>query len=179
MSNRNSFCLISFLVIITFGCIGTNYILKDETPAIEEGFFGFRWTTPMSVFDSEFPKRTGVTPIDSLNRYNTSNFSEAYFLGELTSLCVFGFNENGLSSVKIIFNTDYRTFKDELYYLEEKLSAVYGEPLEFLGNPYDRELPEYFSQLQWVNGRLNLTLLLDYKVEINAYSFVPNRGIHN
>lgn len=167
------------LLLIPLGCGETNYLLTSDTPQILEGFFGFRWTTPMSVVDSEFPNRTGAAPIDSLNNYNRSNFSETFFLGELTGLCQFTFNETGLISVKIIFNTNQLTVEDKLYYLGEKLSAVYGEPLEFIGNPYDRESPEYFSQLRWFNGRLNLTLLLDYKVEINAYSFIPNHSIHN
>jgi hypothetical protein len=179
MSCKISLRLKFLLIFIISGCGETKYLLTSDAPPILEGFYGFRWTTPMSIVDEEFPKRTGATLIDSLNRYNTSNFSEAYFLGEESSLCWFGFNESGLISVNILLNTDYQSFEKKLYSLKEKLSTVYGEPLEFIGNPYDRESPEYISQHQWVNGRLNLTLLLDYKVEINAYSFVPNLGIHN
>jgi hypothetical protein len=170
------------LIIIIFllsGCGQTNYLLKSDTPPILEGFYGFRWTTPMSIVDEEFPKKTNAKPIDSLNRYNNSNFIDAYFLGELTSLCLFGFNETGLTSVNILFNTDYQTFEYKLYYLEEKLSAVYGERVEVIGNPYDRESAQYFNQLIWAQGRLKLTLLTDYKLEITALGYNPIRIFRN
>ncbi len=64
MSFKISFSLKFFLILIISGCGETNYLLTSDTPQILEGFYGFRWTTPMSVVDSDFPKRTGATPID-------------------------------------------------------------------------------------------------------------------
>lgn len=174
-----SYSIKFLLIFIISGCGETNYLLTSDTPPILEGFYGFRWTTPMSVVDAEFPKRTGATPIDSLNRYNTSNFSDAYFLDELTSVCLFGFNENGLSSVKILFNTDYQNFGEKLFYLEKKLSDIFGKPLEYFGNPSYKDSPEYFSQLQWIRGRLKLTLLTNYILEISAFGYEPFESIHN
>lgn len=179
MSFKISFSLKFLLILIISGCGETNYLLTNDTPQILEGFSGFRWTTPMSVVDSEFPNQTGATPIDSLNRYNTSNFSDAYFLGELTSLCQFTFNETGLISVKMVFNKNHLTFEDELFNLKEKLADVYGEPRESLEIIDYRTLPEYLIRYSWAESRLNLTLLLDYKIEINAYGYYPVQGIHN
>jgi hypothetical protein len=176
MNFKISFSLKFLLILIISGCGETNYLLTSDTPQILEGFYGFRWTTPMSVVDSDFPKRTGATPIDSLNRYNTSNFSEAYFLGGLTSLCQFTFNETGLISVKMVFNTNQMTFEDELFKLKEKLTDVYGEPREALEIIDYRTLPEYLIRYFWAESRLDITLKLDYTVEINAFSFSPLLG---
>jgi hypothetical protein len=176
MIKKFAYSLLFILLFLLFRCGETNYILNEKTPPILEGFFGFRWTTPMSIVDDEFSKTTGTKPIDSLNRYNTSNFSDAYFLGELTTFCVFGFNENGLSSVKIIFNTDFQTFEDNLFKLKEKLTDVYGEPRESLEIIDYRTLPEYLIRYSWAGSRLDITLKLDYTVEINAFSFSPLLG---
>ncbi|MCW8817323.1 MAG: hypothetical protein OQK52_05555 [Ignavibacteriaceae bacterium] len=130
----------------------------------------------MSIVDSEFPKLTGAQAQSNLNRYNTSNFSNAYFLGELTSLCRFGFSERGLSSIKIIFDTNYMNFEEEFYKLKEKLSAIYGEPREYPGIIDYPTLPEYLVRYTWIESRLDITLNLDYTFEINAYSFSPMLG---
>ena len=176
MIKKFVYSLLFILLFLLFSCGETNYILNEETPPILEGFFGFRWTTPMSVVDSEFQKQTSAKTQLSLNRYNTSNFSNAYFLGELTSLCRFGFNERGLSSIKIIFNTNYLTYAKELYELKEKLTDVYGEPRELPGIFDYPTLPEYLVRYTWIERRLDITLNLDYTIEINAYSYSPAFG---
>jgi len=176
MLKRISFCIILFLLFNQIGCVETNYILQDETPPILEGFYGFRWTTPMSVVDSEFPKRTSATSKDSLNRYNTSNFSDAYFLGELTSLCQFTFNQTGLTSVKILFTTNYFNYEDKLFLLKDSLSKIYGEPREIPGIVEHNTPPTYFLIYFWNERRLEITLRLDYSLEINAYSYSPLHG---
>ncbi len=176
MINKFSYSLILILICFLIGCGETNYILKKETPPKLDGFFGFRWTTPMSIVDNEFPKQTGAKPVSDLNRYNTSNFSDAYFLGELTSLCQFTFNETGLISVKMVFNTNHLTFEDELFKLKEKLADVYGEPRESLEIIDYRVLPEYLIRYSWAESRLDITLKLDYTLEINAFSFSPLLG---
>ena len=149
MINQFSYSLILILICFLIGCGETNYILKKETPPILDGFFGFKWTTPMSIVDNEFPKQTGAKPVSDLNRYNTSNFFDAYFLGELTSLCRFNFDQSGLTSVKILFNTNHMTFEDELFKLKEKLADVYGEPRESLEIIDYRVLPEYLIRYSW------------------------------
>ncbi|MGB5530503.1 MAG: hypothetical protein WBQ32_11095 [Ignavibacteriaceae bacterium] len=168
--------LIFILFFLLFRCGEANYILNEETPPILKGFFGFRWTTPMGIVDSEFPKLTGAKTQSNLNRYNTSNFSDAYFLGELTTLCRFTFSESGLRSVKIIFNTNHLTYDAELFELKEKLANVYGEPVELLGIVDYPTLPEYLVRYSWIEGRLNITLNLDYTLEINAYGISPLLG---
>jgi hypothetical protein len=170
-----------FIILISFllSCGESNYILQNETPPIEDGFFGFRWTTPMSIVDDEFPKRTGVKPVLTKNHYNTSNFSDAYFLDQLTNLCVFHFNERGLSSVKIIFYTDFRMSESKFYDLMEKLSFIYGKPEIFIGTSTDQNQLEFIGQFKWYKGRLNITLNTNYDIEINAYGYYPVGIIHN
>jgi hypothetical protein len=130
----------------------------------------------MEIVDSDFPKQTGAKPQSKLNRYNTSNFSNAYFLGELTSLCQFSFSERGLTSVKILLNTDHLTFDEELHKLKEKLTDVYGWPREVPGIIDYGILPEYLVRYSWIESRLDITVNLDYTLEINAYSFSPLFG---
>lgn len=86
MKKKSYNILVILLFVFFIGCGETNYILKNETPSIVDGFFGFRWTTPMSVVDNNFPKLTGAKPASNLNRYNTSFFTDASFLDELASV---------------------------------------------------------------------------------------------
>ena len=86
------------------------------------------------------------------------------------------FNETGLISVKMVFNTNHMTFEDELFKLKEKLADVYGEPRESLEIIDYRTLPEYLIRYFWAESRLDITLKLDYTVEINAFSFSPLLG---
>lgn len=176
MIKKFVYSLICILLFLFSRCGETNYILNVETPPILEGFFGFRWTTPMSIVDSAFPKLRGAETRSNLNRYNTSNFSNAYLLGELTSLCQFGFSERGLTSIKIKFNTNHLTYAKELYDLREKLTDVYGEPRDLPGIIDYLGLPEYLVRYTWIESRLDITLNLDYTLEINAYSFSPLFG---
>jgi hypothetical protein len=173
---RFHYTSLMIIIFLLSGCGQTNYLLKSDTPPILERFYGFRWTTPMSVVDSEFPKQTGAKPVSILNYYNTSNFSDAYFLDELTSLCKFTFNETGFKSVKILFNTNHLTFENELFKLKEKLTAVYGEPIESLGIIEYLRIPEYLIRYSWNERRLEITLKFDYSIEINAYSYSPLHG---
>jgi hypothetical protein len=176
MIKKFAYSLLFMLLFLLFRCGETNYILNKETPPILDGFFGFRWATPMSIVDSEFPKLTGAKTQSNLNRYNTSNFSNAYFLGELANLCRFNFGKTGLTSVKIVFHTNYMTFDEELYRLKEKLSTIYGESREYPGIIDYLTLPEYLVRYTWIERRLDITLNLDYTLEINAYGYSPLFG---
>lgn len=176
MIKKFAYKLLCILPFLLFRCGETNYILNDQTPSNLEGFFGFRWTTPMEIVDSEFPKRTGARKQSGLNRYNTSNFSNAVFLGETTSSCRFKFNERGLTSVKILFDADHMTIDEQLYNLIEKLSDVYGKPIEVHGIIKNNRPPEYLVRYTWIEARLDIILNLDYTLEVNAYSFSPLLG---
>ncbi|MCW8805289.1 MAG: hypothetical protein OQK56_02415 [Ignavibacteriaceae bacterium] len=167
------FLILIFLII---SCGETNYILNEDTPPIDVGFYGFRWTTPMSVVDEEFPDRHGAQPESSLNKYNTANFKNAYFLGERTSFSKFSFGESGLSSVKIIFNTNYLSYEDLFYLLLNKLINVYGEPVELLGSFDFQAQPKYLVRYSWFASRLEIILNPDFTAEINAYSVSPAYG---
>ena len=171
------------LVILFFalliGCGEANYILKTETPPLQDGFFGFRWTSPMSLVDNEFPNLTGAKPTTNLNRYNTSCFTDVSFLEELTSLCQFTFDEKGLKSVKLVFNSNQVTAEDKLTALKEKLTRIYGVPNKFLGIIGQHKEPEYIVCFSWAEKRLELMLIPDYTIEINAYGYLPNRTIYN
>ena len=151
------------------GCGEANYILKTETPPILDGFFGFRWTSPMSLVDNEFPNLTGAKPTTNLNRYNTSCFTDAPFLEELTSLCQFTFDGKGLQSVKLVFNSNQVIAENKLDALKEKLTRIYGEPNKFSGRIGQHKAPEYIVYFSWDQKRLELMLKPDYTIEINAY----------
>lgn len=171
------------LVILFFalliGCSETNYILKTETPPILDGFFGFRWTTPMSLVDSKFPNISGAKPAADLNRYNTSCFTGASFLEELVSLCQFTFDEKGLKSVKLVFNSTQFTAEDKLDALKEKITRIYGAPDKLLGTIGQQKPPDYILSFSWAEKRLELMLMPDYTIEINAYGYLPIRPIFN
>lgn len=176
MIKKFVYSLLFILLFLLYSCGETKYILNEETPPILEGFFGFRWTTPMSVVDSEFPKQTGAQPESGLNTYNTANFKNAYFLGEITSLSKFSFGESGLGSVKIIFNTNYLSFEDLFYSLLNKLKNVYGEPMESLGDLDYQAQPKYLVRYSWFERRLEIKLNPDFTFEINAHSISPAYG---
>ena len=169
------------LLIITFfsGCGETNYILKSETPPILEGFIGFRWTTPMSIVDSEFPERTGATPLAVPDSYNVSSFSNVHFLDESADLCRFHFDYKGLKSVELVFYTNPYTFEDKLIKLKEKLSSVYGKPVELTGRRNPFEPPEFLTKFFWYEKRLKLISLPGYTIKIKAYGFIPHKIILN
>jgi len=176
MIKKFAYNLIYFLPLLLFRCGEANYILDDQTPPISEGFFGIRWTTPMAIVDSEFPKHTGAITQSSLNQYNTSNFSNAYFLGELPSLERFTFNERGLTSIKIIFKTNFNTYENKFDLLLKKVVSVYGKPIELFGIVEFPDIPDYIVCYYWNGKRLELKLKLDYSIEINAYSYSPLDG---
>ena len=169
----SSFAILIVFISFILGCGETNYILNEDTPPIELGFYGFRWTTPMSIVDEEFPNRTGAKPESISNKYNTANFKNAHFAGESVSLSKFNFNENGLNSVNLFFYTDYYSFEDKMYSLLEKLINIYGEPVEYFNTPEFHEIPEYIVSYSWNKKRLNLQLKTDYSIELNALSYIP------
>jgi hypothetical protein len=164
------------MIFLAIACGETNYIINDETPPLDLGFDGFRWTTPMSIVDEEFPEQKGAQAESNLNKFNTSNFKDAHFLGEISSLTKFSFDESGLRSVKIIFNTDYQSFEDLFYSLLNKLTNVYGEPVELFGALNYKAPPEYLVKYSWFDRRLEIKLSPDFTIEIEAYSYSPAYG---
>lgn len=180
MNIKFNIILLLILASLNIGCGTTHYVLNNETPSLNSGFFNFRWTTPMSIVDSEFPKITRAKPRLDLNRYKTSCFSNTHFLGELIDVCEFSFNEKGLNSIKIIFVSSKLRVEDDLLRLKEKLSAIYGEPRELFNGMNQYTKQEYILNYYWNEKRLELTLKPDYTIEVNAYSYSPLYGpIHN
>lgn len=159
------------MISLIISCGESNYILEETSPPIDVGFFGFRWSTPMSIVDEEFPKQTGAQPESGLNTYNTSYFKDAYFLGAISSLSKFAFNEAGLSSIEINFNTNYQSIEKIFDPMLDKLIDIYGEPIEHLITTEFPEIPEYILKYSWDESRLELVLNTDYSFVINAYSY--------
>ena len=168
---------IILIIFSLFSCGETNYLINKETPSLYEGFLGFRWSTPMSIVDEEFPKQSGSISKSELDHYNTSNFSDVYFLGELSSSCIFYFNETGLSYIQLNFYTQDKPSSFLFNILAEKLSNIYGNPIVFSMNP-DFEDPEFIKQLKWEKGRLTLSLISNVEIELSAYSYEPIQSIH-
>jgi len=174
---RRFYLNLPFILIFSLiSCGETNYLLNEETPSIYEGFQGFRWSTPMSIVEAEFPKQSGAQPESGLNTYNTTNFKNAHFLGEFSSLSKFSFSKSGLVSVKIIFGTNYQSFENLMFQILEKLIDIYGEPKESIAIIQYPEIPDYIVSYSWYEKRLELILRLDYSVEIIALSFSPLYG---
>jgi hypothetical protein len=170
---------IIFPVISSFilFCCGTdNYILKEETPGLDTGFYHFRWHTPMSILDSEFQKMNDATPRLDLNRYSTLCYSNTHFLDELIKECQFSFNDKGLNSVLLLFDSNSFKAENDLLRICEKLSDIYGKPQK-IHNETNRDfIIKYF----WDFGKLELTLKRDYSITIRAASMSPFlRPIHD
>lgn len=176
----NKLKIISLIIFtsLIIGCGTTNYVLKNATPSLNIGFFNFRWTTPMTVIDSEFPKLTGAKQRLDLNRFEKSCFVDASFLDEITSLCEFNFDEKGLKSVKLVINSNQFSNGNKLEVLKEKLTRIYGEPNKSLGITGQGKTQAYIVYFSWAGKRLELMLMQDYSIEINAYGYSPIRGIN-
>ena len=177
MLRRDYSGFIILIIFFLFSCSETNYIINEETPSLYEGFLGFRWSTPMSIVDEEFPKQSGSISKSELDHYNTSNFSGIYFLGELSSSCIFYFNETGLSYIQLNFYTQDRPSSLLFNVLAEKLSNIYGNPIVFSITP-EFEEPEFIQQMKWEKGRLTLSLISSVEIELKAYAYEPIQGIH-
>ena len=179
MNVRMITCHILMFLFFTFliSCGETNYILKTETPPIRDGFFRFRWTSPMSLVDNEFPNFTGAKPTKNLNRYNTSCFTDAAFLEESINLCQFIFDGKGLQSVKLVINANPVVAENKLDALKKKLTRIYGEPNQLSGRIEQHRAPEYIVCFFWDQKRLDLMLKPDYTIEINAYGHLPGPSI--
>ena len=168
---------IILIIFSLFSCGDTNYLFNEETPPLYEGFLGFRWSTPMSIVDEEFPKQLGAISKPELDHYNTSNFSDVYFLDELSSACIFYFNENGLSYIQLKFYTQDKPSSILFNILAEKLANIYGNPIVFSTTP-EFEEPEFIQQMEWEKGRLTLSLISNIEIKLTAYSYEPIKSIH-
>jgi len=167
----------SLMLLLLVGCGETNYIFNNHSSPIREGFLGFRWTTPMSIVETEFQKQPGVKAISKLNKYNTSCFSGVNFLGYSTSLCQFTFNRYGLSSVKLLIQSSDAWIKEDFFSLKDKLAEIYGTPLEAMNKNRNLDLIKIFS---WEFQKLQLILTPDNKIEIYAYrENLPLKPINN
>ena len=165
MANFKKEILIIFLLLLA-GCVDVNYFMQSQTPPKLEGFLGLRWTTPMSIVNKEFSKRTGAKPLEKLNTYNTSVFTNVKFLDKQIDICRFTFDENGLLSIDLIFNTTRQSYKSVFNYYKDRLNEIYGD---------SNNLNLWFAR------RLELLLLPNYNVEINAYrirSFSENQKVN-
>jgi len=180
MKIKLNFVLLIVFASLVIGCGTTHYVLNDETPSLNTGFFYFRWTTPMGIVNSEFPQITGAQPRLDLNRYKTSCFSNTDFLGELINVCEFSFDEKGLNSIKIIFLSSELQAEENFLRFKEKLTTIYGEPRELLNGTNQYTEQEYILNYYWNDKMLELTLKPDYTIEINVHSYSPLYGpIHN
>lgn len=169
-----SHLLIPLILSLLLNCGETHYILKEDTPPISEGFFGFRWTTPMSTVETEFQKQPGVNVVSELNRANTSCFSGANFLGYAISLSKFTFDGKGLNTVKLVIKLDSSKIEDVFYSLKENLTNIYGGVTSTFGIRKHNEPPDYLEYFSWTERRLELKLMPHNTVEINAYRDSPH-----
>jgi hypothetical protein len=161
--NKEEFVL---LLLIFIGCSDTNYFMENQTPPNLEGFLGIRWTTPLSIVDDEFPKMTGAKPLQQLNRYNTSAYTNFNFWDRQVKICQFTFNEKGLYSIELVFNTDIQSYGRDFIAVKEKLTKIYGVSMKKYGNDVQQK---YISGFSWLGCRLELLLTEEYKIEIIAY----------
>ena len=145
--------LIIFLLLFA-GCVHVNYFMQSQTPPMLEGFLGLRWTTPMSIVDKEFSKRKGAKPLEQLNTFSTTVFTDVSFLDKQVDTCRFTFDKKGLLSIDLIFNKNRHSYKSVFNYFKHRLNEIYGDSN---------------NSNWWFEGRLELLLLPNYNVEINAY----------
>ncbi len=64
------------------------------------------------------------------------------------------FDEKGLKSIELVFNTNIQNYEKEFNYFKERLNNIYGD-----SNNINI----------WFEGRLELKLMPNYNIEINAY----------
>jgi len=177
LCNKNFFYLV--LILFSFACGETNYILREDTPPIDVGFYSFRWTTPMSIVEKEFPAISDAQPDSKLNTYNSSYFKGGIFLSERISSTEFTFNESGLMSISINIYANQNSFEDLLNLFREKLIATYGEPIEQFAMLEFMKIPDFLVKYSWSERRLQLLLKPDYSLEIKAFRFTPIIIIRN
>ena len=101
------------------------------------------------------------------------------YLDALSGIAVSGLGHAHPAVVKAIQTQAAKLIHtSNLYHIanQEKLADVYGEPRESLEIIDYRVLPEYLIRYSWAESRLDITLKLDYTLEINAFSFSPLLG---
>jgi len=162
---------ILLLIVFTFiaSCGDPHYLLESDTPENLEGFLGIRWTATMSTVEEEFPKLTGANLVKEITPYNISSFSNVKFLDKQARNCKFIFDKKGLKAVSLSFDTNGKNYKKVLDTFKENLTKIYGIPNNPPAVYYQNKQPSYIRGDFWLGCRLELLLMPDFTIEINAY----------
>lgn len=142
------------LLLLFVGCTDPIYFMGNQTPPNLVGFLGIRWTTPYGLVKNEFPKRTGAKPLQQLNKYNTSVYTDFKFWDWPVKICQFSFDEKGLRAIELVFNTNNQNYEKEFNDFKVRLNKIYGD-----SNNINI----------WFDGRLELKLMPNYNIVIKAY----------
>lgn len=169
MGLKSSITTISLVLLLFSGCSKTNYISKSETPEDLNGFLGFRWSTPMDIVDDQLLQLTSAESVSHLDAPKTVAYSKIGFLGRKSSLCQFFFDWKGLSATKLIFISSTSSISADLKYFRDKLTMIYGIPVQMTKPAYQKEYRDYIEGYYWFYGRLSLILKPGHQIVINAF----------
>lgn len=174
MRSKYSAKAIFAILLFVAGCTGPVYIQQTDTPNNLDGFLGFRWVTPLSILDDYLLENFDVIPCSRYNNYYTLSYENYYFMEKKASMCQFIFDDYGSIEAHLFFLLDANDIYSEMDYFLEKLTDVYGSPVQMTRPAYKIEYAGYIEGYYWFDGRLSITLMPGDVIIIRAFKY--NQG---
>jgi hypothetical protein len=168
MRRKHTVSAVIFTILLSLtGCIEPAYIQKTETPPNLDGFLGFRWDTPMSILDDHLMQTLDVIPCEHYYDYCSLAYQNFYFMDKKAWQCKFIFSR-GLSAAKLVFLPDTQNTYSDLDFFLERLSEIYGSPVQMTRPASDDDFTGYIEGYYWQGGHLVLALLPEDVIVIRA-----------
>ena len=111
----------------------------------------------------------GSAAIPALTTSSTLSYSNVSFLSKRASLCQLFCAGSGYYAAKLIFRTTDASSAEDVRFLRERLSEIYGQPHGTAGDLDPFELENNMANYTWQHCRLTLTLEPDTTIVIYAY----------
>ena len=156
--------------LTVIGCGRSNYFLRLDNPPGLEGYLGFRWTTPTDFIEKRFLGYSyGSVPMPELTTADILAYSNVSFLSKRASLCQLFCGSTGYYAAKLVFKTTDASSAEDVRFLRERLSEIYGRPHGTASEVDPYTLDTTLANYTWQHCRLTLTLEPDTTIVINAY----------
>ncbi len=152
------------------GCGRSNYFLRLDNPPGLEGYLGFRWTTPADFIEKRFLGYSyGSIQMPEFTTGDILAYSNVLFLSKRASMCQLFCGSRGYYAAKLVFKTTDATSAEDVRFLRERLSEIYGRPHDTASELDPYALDTTLVNYTWLHCRLKLTFEPDTTIVIDAY----------
>ena len=170
MNRKQTIFILLATSLTVIGCGRSNYFLRLDNPPELNGYLGFRWTTPTDFIEKRFLGYSyGSVPMPELTTSDILAYSNVSFLSKRASSCQLFCGSTGYYAAKLVFKTTDVSSAEDVRFLRERLSEIYGRPHGTASEVDLYTLDTTLANYTWQHCKLTLTLQPDTTIVINAY----------